>query len=77
MHKSTVKKLLARLEPGQVLTFFLENGFSVIIHNKGCVAGVTSDSVTGTDVSGRAFCVPLDHIQLIQIKENDRKPRVR
>ena len=71
MNKSDAKEILSRCKPGEVITFFLQNGFSVIVDNPGSVEDITSTAITGVDATGRKFCAPLDYIQLGQIKKNN------
>ena len=71
MTKSDAKEILSRCKPGETITFFTENGFSVIVNN---VDEVSGSAITGTDVTGRRFCVSLDHVQLAQIKGPNVKP---
>jgi len=71
MTKSDAKNLLSRCKPGEQVTFFMQNGFSVIVTDPKAVDGISSTAITGTDATGRKFCAPLDWIQLAQIKKSD------
>ena len=73
MTKTDAKEFLSRCKPGEVITFFLQNGFSIIVENPAKVEDITSSSITGVDATGRKFCAPLDFIQLGQIKKNNGK----
>ena len=71
MTKSDAKELLSRCRPGETITWFLQNGFSVICERPDKVEDITSTAITGVDATGRKFCAPLDYIQLGQIKKNN------
>lgn len=73
MTKNDANKLKDRWQTGEVITFFLQNGFSVIVDNPAKLDDISSTAITGTDATGRRFCAPLDYIQLGQIKQNKHK----
>ena len=73
MTKQDLKSIVDRWSDGESLSFFLENGFSVIPKSKNTLGDITSTSVSGVDVTNRKFVCDLAHIQLAQLKPNKKR----
>ena len=73
MTQKDARHLIERWEPGDVISFFLSNGFSVIVENPNKMEPVSSTAISGTDATKRKFVCPLETIILGQIKSGRGK----